>query len=445
VQSHRNVLHFVRNYTNSLHLSAGDRLSLIPSFSFSAAMMDIFGALVNGASLHPFDVSQDGLDNLAAWLIENEISVYHSVPTIFRHFVATLTEGLAFPHLRLIDFGGEPVSRRDVELYRRHFSADCLLVNGLGATELNVIRQFVIDRQTDFFGDSVPVGYAVSETRILLLDENGEEVGYNQPGEMVIESRYLSPGYWRQPEQTQAVFKVAADGQRRYYTGDLGRLRPDGCLEHYGRKDLQVKVRGVRIEPAEIEAVLLDQESVKDAAVIAQDNASGEKMLVAYLVAKDPAVAFPVDALRQTLLEKLPPSMLPSEFVLLPAMPLTPTGKIDRRSLSAPEKTAQPEDEYLAPRTPMETTLVQIAQDVLKVDRVGINDSFFGLGGDSLLAAQFVSRVRSVCQVELPFRVLFRMPTIAKIAAYIEEVQTAQRLQQMPADGSAGDREEGDL
>jgi amino acid adenylation domain-containing protein len=447
MQSHRNVLHFIRNYTNSLHLSSDDRLSLIPSFSFSAAMMDIFGALVNGASLYPFDVSQDGLDNLADWLNENKITVYHSVPTIFRHFVATLPEGTSFPHLRLIDFGGEPVSRRDIELYRSHFSPECILVNGLGATELNVIRQFVMNHETEFIGDSVPVGYAVPDTTILLLDENGDDAGYNQPGEMVIESRYLSPGYWRQPEQTQASFKVVDGNLRRYYTGDLGRMRPDGCLEHYGRKDLQVKIRGVRIEPAEIETVLLAQGAIKEAAVIAQDNAAGEKMLVAYMVAKDPAAEPSVDALRILLLEKLPPSMLPSEFVFLGAMPLTPTGKIDRRALAIPEKTevAEPTDAYVAPRTPMEKMLVEIGLEVLKVERIGVNDSFFGLGGDSLLAAQFISRIRSACQVELPFRVVFRMPTIAKIAAYVEEVQTAQRLQAIPAGATEGEREEGEL
>ena len=446
-QSHRNVLHFTRNYTNSLHLSAEDRLSLIPSFSFSAAMMDIFGALTNGASLYPFDVSQDGLDQLAPWLIENKITVYHSVPTIFRHFVALLSDDVTFPHLRLIDFGGEPVSRRDVELYRRHFSRGCILVNGLGATELNVIRQFVMDHETEFLGESVPVGYAVPDTIILLLDENGEEVGYNHPGEMVIESQYLSPGYWRQPEQTEAAFKVTADGRRRYHTGDLGRLRPDGCLEHYGRKDLQVKIRGVRIEPAEIETVLLAQDTIKEAAVIAQDNAAGEKVLVAYMVTKDPQADFPVDKFRSLVLAKLPPSMLPAEFVRLAAMPLTPTGKIDRRALSSStsEKTTEEsQDDYVAPRTEMEELLVQIGLDVLKVERIGVNDSFFGLGGDSLMAAQFISRVRSTCQVELPFRVVFRMPTIAKIAAYVEEVQTAQRLQASSV-VAEGDREEGEL
>lgn len=442
-QSHRNVLHFIRNYTNSLHLYAADRLSLIPSFSFSAAMMDVFGALLNGASLYPFDVTSDGLDNLATWLINNEITVYHSVPTIFRHFLSALKDEITFPHLRLIDFGGEPVSRQHIKLYQKHFPENCLLVNGLGATELNVIRQFVLDHNTDFIGDSVPVGYEVPDTKIYLLDESGNEVGYNHPGEIVIESRYLSPGYWQMPDQTQAAFKHTPDGLRRYYTGDLGRFRPDGCLEHYGRKDLQVKIRGVRIEPAEIEAALLEQDAIKEAVVIAADNPTGEKVLIAYLVAKSPEFVLSVDELGNNLLEKLPSSMLPSEFVWLKAMPLTTTGKIDRRALPTaarlgsenadPLALLEKTSEYVAPRTPTEIALAKMWAEVLRVEQVGIYQRFSELGGDSLIAAQLVARSRSLFQVPLPFRVLFRMQTIVEVAKYLDEAQAAQKLKTQAA------------
>ena len=245
MQKHRNTLHFTMNYTNGLHLSRTDRLSLIPSFSFSAAMMDTFGALLNGATLCLYDIRRDGPAKLGQWLIDRKITIYHSVPTVFRHLVAALTDEMSFPDLRVIDFGGEPVSSPDVELYKKYFPEQCLLVNGLGATELNVIRQYYLDHRTEIYGNLVPVGYPVSDTEILLIDETGNEVKYNRPGEIVIKSEFLSPGYWELAEQTEQVFKAAAGSEQRlYYTGDLGRLRTDGCLEHLGRKDSQLKIRG---------------------------------------------------------------------------------------------------------------------------------------------------------------------------------------------------------
>ena len=203
---------------------------------------------------------------------------------------------------------------------------------------------------------------------------------------------------------------------------------------------------GVRIEPVEIESALLDLEVVKEAAVIAVDNPAGEKELVAYLVAVDREAEPSIEILRHALLEKLPASMLPSEFIFLDSMPLTATGKIDRRALPSLD-VAQAEAGkvlYVAPQTPMEKLLVQIGQEVLKVERIGVNDSFFEMGGNSLVAAQFVSRVRKACRVELPFRVVFRTPSIAGIAKYLEEVQAAQQ-EQASAPVATSDRELGEL
>jgi amino acid adenylation domain-containing protein/non-ribosomal peptide synthase protein (TIGR01720 family) len=420
VQNHRNVLHFIMNYTNGLHISKDDKLSLIPTFSFSAAMMDTFAALLNGASLCPFDLRQDGVAALGSWLAKNDITVYHSVPTVFRHFVSTFTEDAVFPRLRLIDFGGEPVSRADVDLYRKYFSPDCILVNGLGATELNVIRQYYIGPQTRLTGNNVPVGYAVEDTEILLLNE-GQPVGFNRPGEIVIRSQYLSPGYWQSQEQTDAAFKPDPRGgrERLCYTGDLGRMRPDGCLEHLGRKDLQVKIRGVRIELAEIEAALSEIDAVREAAVVARENEAGEKILVAYVVPSGEEAAFPVDVVRSALLEQLPAYMLPSEFVLLPALPLTPTGKIDRRALLATAGTGVAHSNalgYVAPRTPAEKALAEAWSQILGIQQVGLYDSFFDLGGDSLLALHAIDRIRQA-GLYLTLPQLFQHPTIAELAA----------------------------
>jgi amino acid adenylation domain-containing protein len=425
-QSHRNVLHFIMNYTNGLHISSDDRLSLIPTFSFSAAMMDTFAALLNGAALYPYDVRRRGLAGLGAWLAENEITVYHSVPTVFRQFTAGLGDNMAFPRLRLIDFGGEPVTEKDVQLYKKHFSTDCILVNGLGATELNVIRQYYIDKQTRITGPSVPVGYEVSDTEILLLDEERRTVGFNRPGEIVIKSAYLSPGYWQSPEQTRAVFKPdpRCEGRRLYFTGDLGRMRPDGCLEHLGRRDLQVKIRGVRIELAEIEGVLGEVEGIREAAVAAKENQAGERILAAYIVPEDGQAEFPLEQVRSILLERLPAYMLPSEFVLLNALPLTHTGKVDRRVLPAAAGVVvagagSGQQDYAAPDTGVEKVLAGIWAEILGVERIGIHDGFFDLGGDSLLALRALDRMR---QAGLRFtsRQLFQHDTIAELAALAE-------------------------
>jgi acyl carrier protein len=246
----------------------------------------------------------------------------------------------------------------------------------------------------------------------LLLGDNGQEVGFNQVGEIAIKSRYLSPCYWHQPDLTRAKFLPDPNGgeERTFLSGDLGFMLADGCLYHVGRRDFQVKIRGNRIEFGEVETALLALDAIKDAVVIATDRA-GDKRLAAYIVPANkppPSVA----ALRRALGEKLPDHMIPSAFVLLDAMPLTPNGKIDRRALPKPGK-ARPELQvaYEAPRTPLEEVLAGIWANVIGLDRVGIHDNFFELGGDSLLAIRVVSRVLKQFRLEIPLQSLFQSPT----------------------------------
>ena len=260
VQNHRNVLHNMMKYTNGAHICAADRLSLLVSYSFSGAVTNTFSALLNGATLFPYSINEKGLTSLADWLVQEDITLYQSVATVFRHFLDTLKGEEAFPNLRLIDLFGEAVTVRDVERYKAHFPPHCLLQHRMAATEMSVIRLYFIDKETPISGSVVPVGYAVDDTEVLVLGEAGDPVRPNQTGEIVIKSRYLAPGYWRRPELTQAAFLPSpdGDGERLYRTGDLGCMLPDGCLMHLGRKDFQVKIRGHRIEVGEIELALLD-------------------------------------------------------------------------------------------------------------------------------------------------------------------------------------------
>jgi amino acid adenylation domain-containing protein len=425
VQSHGNLLHKIIACTNDYHLSADDRLSLLYSCSFSGSARDIFGALLNGATLCIYPLKEQGIAGLAAWLRRENVTVYHSVATVFRHLTDTLREGERLDSLRLVQLAGEPVTARDVALYKQYCMPHCLLVTRLSASEAGIIRQYFIDKTTVITGSIVPVGYAVADKEVLLLDETGAEVGPDSIGEIAVRSSYLAPAYWRQEGLTRAAFQpdTAGSNARLYRTGDLGRLLPDGCLLHLGRKDAQVKIRGHRVEVVEVEMVLRDHPAIQEAAVVAQRNGQGDQRLVAYLVAAGPEVPT-VSALYRFVQERLPDYMVPSVFVWQDALPLTPTGKVDRGALPAPGSARPPlETPCVPPRTPVEAELAQIWAEVLGLDTVGVHDHFFELGGHSLLATQIVTRVHNILHVEVPLAALMEAPTVAEMAVVVTQHQ----------------------
>jgi amino acid adenylation domain-containing protein len=424
-QTHCNVVHDTRNYTNTGHFCADDRLLLVSSISFADSVRTIYSALLNGASLYPFDIRVEGLTSLANWLIQNEITIYRSVPTVFRHFASTLTCEERFPKIRLIYLAGEPVYKKDVELYRKHFSEDCIFVNRLGTGEALTFRWYFIDKKTPIKGTHVPVGYAVPDKEVVLLGDVQQGADGSRIGEIAVKSEYLAPGYWKKIDLTQTVFLPDPEGgkSRIYRTGDLGRMLPDGCLVHLGRKDFQMKIRGYRIEIAEIEMALLDHVAIEEAVVRLWESRPGDQRLVAYLVHTGQK-GLTVTELRRFLKEALPTYMIPSTFVMLDHLPLTPNGKLDRRALPAPDRVRPALDNpYVAPRTPMEETLAEIWARVLDLDQIGINDNFFELGGHSLLATQVISRVINTFRVKVPLRSLFQAPTVADMAVVIVQNQ----------------------
>ena len=394
VQSHRNVLHDTMHYTNRGRFTHEDRLLLISSVSFAASLRTIYTALLNGASLHPFDVNTEGFPRLAQWMREQAITIYRSVPTVFRYFASTLTGTDQFPALRLLYLGGEPVSGTDVELYRRHFGRGCVLVNRLGSTETLTYRSCFIDHDTPIPDGPVPVGYPVPGKEVLIVDADGCPVPPGEAGEIVVRSRYLSPGFWRQPERTRAVFALDPDDLdvRRYRTGDLGRLEADGCLFHLGRIDFEVKIRGHRVEMPGVETALRAVDGVRDAVVVAQRRGQHDS-LVAYIVPTTPR-APDVSTLRRVLAGQLPDYMVPATYVVLDALPLLPSGKVDRRALPEPT-TERPElaVSLVAPRNEVEAALAAIWAEVLGLDAIGVHDEFLDLGGDSLSASRIIARV----------------------------------------------------
>jgi amino acid adenylation domain-containing protein len=435
MHTHRTVLHMTMVATNTLHTSAEDRLVLLYSPSFLATTRLIFLAGLNGAALFPFNVKAEGLTHFGSWLTQKGITFYCSFPTLFRHFVRTLRDEKAFPSVRLIWLSGEPVEPKDVALYRKHFSSDCLFIHGFGATETGPVLDYFVDMKMQLPDVNLPLGYVAEGAEVLLLDENGAEVGNNRMGEIAVKSRYLALGYWRQPELTQAVFRPDPSGgeARIYLTGDLGRRLPDGCLEHLGRKDWQVKIRGHRIEVVEVERALLEMPAVAEAVVMSREFQERDTRLVAYFVpAKDSGVT--VNEIRRFLQAKLPGYMVPSAFVQLHALPLTPSGKIDRRALPSPNQ-ARPvlEEPFVAPHTPIEQQVAASWSDLLGLERVGIHDNFFELGGHSLLATQLVSRLCEAMNVEISLRSFFETPTVAGLASSINTALQGEQGQQATA------------
>jgi amino acid adenylation domain-containing protein len=419
MQNHRNVLHYIRAYSNNLHLSSADRLTLLSSYCFDASVMDIYGALLNGAMLCPINIKQEGLAGLAQQLIDEEITVYHSTPTVYRYFVGTLDEEIEFPHLRLVVLGGEKVNRTDVESYQKYFSHDCIFVNGLGPTEATVALQNFINKKSRISTDGVAVGFPVADTDVLLLNKNGKPT--DVCGEIAIKSAHVAVGYWRNPDATANAFTTNGNGPevRIYRTGDMGRRLPDGSIAFAGRKDFQVKIRGHRIELGEIESALAQHPFVRESVVVARED-SGDIRLVSYVV---PRVGTLISGeLRDFLREKMPEYMVPSSFVMLDALPLTASGKLNRRALPAP---AELRDRSVvtcaAPTTPVEQSLAAIWTEVLGVNALGVNDNFFDLGGHSLLAVHLFAQIEKEFGKRLPLATLFQSPTIAELATALQE------------------------
>jgi acyl carrier protein len=271
-----------------------------------------------------------------------------------------------------------------------------------------------------FTGAVLPVGYPVEDKEVVLLDDAGHKVGFNQIGEITVKSRYMSLGYWRRPDLTQRAFSPDPQSNERrvYRTGNVGRLLLDGCLEHLGRKDFQVKIRGHRIEMEEIEVTLLDHPSVKAVAVIVHEGPT-ERCLVAHWV---PGGGSPptVNELRSFLRERLPDYMVPSFFLKVDALPLLANGKVDRQALPSldPART-RGNAAFVAPRTPVEKQIADIWREVLRQDPIGIDDNFFELGGHSLAATRVMVQVVKQFQVDLPLKSLFDSPTVAEMAVVI--------------------------
>nr|WP_010133791.1 non-ribosomal peptide synthetase [Microbulbifer agarilyticus] len=426
VQNNRNLLHGCMRRSNLQHVTPEDRMTLLYSCSVIASVYCIFGALLNGAALFPYDFHKEGVAKLADWMQSRRITIYHSVASLFREFAAQYRpeEDNHFA-IRLVTFGGERVLTSDIELARKVFSPDIEFYTGLGSTETGTIRYYHIGPDTALDGDVVPIGYPVEGVDILLLDENGVEVAPGQVGEITARSRYLALGYWKNLEASAKAFSRDRQDPRItiYRTGDLGQMDADGLLHHRGRRDFQVKIRGFRVEVSEVEARLLAHPDIVEAVIVAREH-QRETQLVAYLVpvaGRAPSV----QQLRDHMSATLSYYMIPTLYVQLEQLPKTPNNKVDRNALpSVTESLTLPGTPYMPAQGKTEARLVEYCQELLGKDAVSITDNFFALGGHSLNATQLLARINEQFDVNLSMRSIFEEKDLSALAAHIDTLVT---------------------
>jgi amino acid adenylation domain-containing protein len=419
VDTHRNVLHNVMRYTNGLRIGPADRLSLVQSCSFSGCVSTQFSALLNGAALFPFDLRGEGPAALAAWMVTERLTMFHGVPVIFRALGDALSE---LPDIRLVRLEGDRASWSDVALFRRLCRPGSVLVNGLGTSETGIVRRFFVTHDTPMGTGALPLGDPVEDMDVHIVDEDGHDVGLDRLGAIAVTSAYLATGYWQQPEATARAFRPAADGRRTYVSGDVGRLRADGCLEYHGRRDHVPKIRGEHVDVQAVERALLAM-GFAHALVIAREDRELEPRLVAYVV---PGLGPPPDVstIRDALEAELQASSIPAAFVTLDRFPTGEYGKVDPALLPRPGR-GRPAltTPYTAPRTDTERAVAAIWRGLLDLDDVGVHDRFLDRGGDSFTAARALVRIRSFFGADIPLRLVFDHPTIAEIASRIDDVK----------------------
>jgi amino acid adenylation domain-containing protein len=396
---HHNLTNLVTATAREYGFGPDDTWTLFHSPAFDFAVWEIWGPLLTGGRLVIADNPRDPAA-FAQLLVQQRVTVLNQTPSAF----AQLTPP-AGHRVRLIIFGGEKLEQHHL----RQQWAEATLINMYGITETTI---HVTHQHIDH---NVSIGVPLPNYQVHLLDQHLQPVPPGTPGEIHVAGPGLAHGYRGQPALTAERFIPGPAGQRLYRSGDRARLLPDGTLEYLGRTDHQLKIRGHRIEPTEVENALTVHPRISTAVVTGQDD-----RLIAYIVPGGDVPA--IDELRTHLASLLPPHMVPSVFVPLTALPLNTNGKLDRAALPTvdserPDLTAS----YQAPATPTEQTLAEIWSELLGLSKVGIDDDFFDLGGHSLLATQAMSRIRSAFKIELPLTALFDQPTIRALAVVVTQ------------------------
>ncbi|MGD1807088.1 amino acid adenylation domain-containing protein [Dapis sp. BLCC M126] len=432
---HQQILNYLHGIQEKLQISSTATSAIVSTFAADLGNTVIFPTLCSGGCLHI--ISQECASDataLANYFQRYPIDYLKIVPSHLSALLISNPSPFLLPRQCLI-LGGEAATWDLIANIQQH-SPECRILNHYGPTETTVgALTYPVDKPNKYNAKTVPIGIPIPNAQVYVLDEKLQPVPVGVAGELHIGGAGLARGYLNRPELTAEKFiskegnREQGTGNRLYKTGDLVRYLPDGNIEFLGRIDNQVKIRGFRIELGEIEAAIASHPEVQTAVVIVKGDDSSNKRLIAYFVPTKKQ--FSPNNLRQFLQEKLADYAIPSAFVKLEFLPLTPNGKIDKKALPEPDNVRRELENFVAPRNPTEELLANIWSQLLKVEKIGIHDDFFSVGGNSLLATQVISRLRIAFETEIPLKYLFDFPTIGEISKAIDEFK-GEKLQLPP-------------
>lgn len=441
MQTHRQIARNVAIHSEAMRYTDSDRISLFSAIGTGHGTTGVWCALLNGATLCPFPIKVNGVAGLADWIGDRRLTVFVSSASIFRALVKTVDRRFVFAGMRAVRLSSESVSREDIESVRRHFPPACEVVHTFSSSETGNIAWHRWASHDNIPEGRLPIGKISRGIEFLLLSDDGGLVAAGEVGEIAVRSRYVANGYWCDPDLTAARFSPDLDGRgtRIVRNGDWGRINANGHFEFCGRKDDRVKIRGNRIELADIETALTKLPGIAAAAAIAIPRDKSEPLLVAFVEVAAEAT-WPVARLRHAVAVNLPLHMVPSRFVFLDSLPLAAGGKIDRDALRG-YKLRQPSGEGGAPpQSETETLVADIWAEALDLSSVGREDDFFSLGGDSLRGAIVAAQICAAFGTEVSLAAISEHPTLSALAAFVDrsrqsEIVPTPAIVSVPRDG----------
>ncbi|MBV1921268.1 MAG: amino acid adenylation domain-containing protein, partial [Pseudomonadales bacterium] len=415
---HKGEVNLLNWYTESLALSAADNVLMISAIGFDLTQKNLFASFVSGGTLVLPSMEEYDPEVIAQLIQDNEITVVNCAPSAF-YPVAALSQHVGYPYssLRHLVLGGEPIRTESLSGWLSEPNCNCVLTNSYGPTECTDVVAYHQFNDGIVDGQTLPIGKAIQNTQLYVVNRRGGLMPTGAAGELCVAGIGVGKGYLNQPELTADVFAAnpfAEDESQWYHTGDLVQYDTSGSLVYVGRKDFQVKLRGLRIEPGEIDTLVKAQAGVEDSLTLVRDD-----LLVSYITYATTSKAVSTSDIKAALKTQLPDFMVPSAIMVLPVWPLTPNGKIDRKALPQPDLSGD-EGDFVSPRNDTEQQIADIWCQVLGLSKVGITADFFSVGGHSLLATQVVARIRQTFGIELSVRALFENSTIETLVVAIE-------------------------